>query len=159
MQIHHRLGLGVLLLALSSCASIPRPGNGVGGAPTSFVKLATESQTSRMIGVRDGITRAAAWRSLTEFLAERHTIAVRDQNAGFAMTAWESSLTREGVPDLRYRTRVLVNFLGDEWGQLQVRTEASWKEGDEWQVGYDRQLLDSMTAELQTRLGSRAAGR
>jgi hypothetical protein len=162
MRIPHKLGLGLLLLALPACASMPRPGNnnnGVGGAPATFVRLATESQFSRTIDLRNGITKPAGWRSLTEYLSEKHTIAVRDQAAGFAMTAWEASLTRDGVPDLRYRTRLVVNFLGDNWEQLQVRAEASWKEGETWQVGYDRQLLDSATAELQARFGPRGNGR
>lgn len=138
---------------------MPRPGNnGVGGAPATFVRLTTESEVSRTIAVRDGLTRAAAWRALTEFLGENHTVAVRDQNAGFAMTAWEATLTREGVPDLRYRTRLAVSFLGDDWRQLHIRAEANWKDGDEWQVGYDRELLERVTAELQTRLGTPVTG-
>ena len=146
----------LVLATVSGCARGAR-GAGVGpatGAPDSFLRLAPESQTSQTIDVREGLARAAAWRALTDFLAERHTIAVRDQAAGFAMTAWEASLTRDGVPDLRYRTRLVATYVGD-WRQLHVRAEASWKEGDEWQFGIDRTLLASTVAELRTRVGVR----
>lgn len=146
----------VLAAASSGCARGAR-GAEVGpatGAPDSFLRLAPEAQTSQTIDVREGLARAAAWRGLTDFLAERHTIAVRDQTAGFAMTAWEASLTRDGVPDLRYRTRLVATYVGD-WRQLHVRAEASWKEGDEWQFGVDRTLLASTIAELRTRVGVR----
>lgn len=145
-----------LATATSGCARNAR-GAGVGpstGAPDSFLRLAPESQTSQTIDVREGLARAAAWRGLTDFLEERHTIAVRDQAAGFAMTAWEASLTRDGVPDLRYRTRLVATYVGD-WRQLHIRAEASWKEGDEWQFGVDRTLLASTVAELRTRIGTR----
>lgn len=140
--------------ATSACSSLPRAGGGAAGPPQSFVRLAAESQTSHTIAVRDGLSRAAAWRALTDYLSDRHTIAVRDQNAGFAMTAWEASHSREGVPDLRYRTRLVVTYLGD-WSQLHVRSEASWKEGDEWHVGIDRSLLERTAGELQERVGRR----
>lgn len=144
------------LAALSGCSGATRAvtGGGAGGAPGSFVRLATEAQTAQTIAIRQGLSRAAAWRALTEYLSEHHTVAVRDQNAGFAMTAWEASLTRDGVPDLRYRTRLVATYLGD-WQQLHVRAEASWKEGDEWQVGVDRELLARTVAALQTQIGAR----
>jgi len=156
MRIDHRLGLSLLLVALPACASLPRVGgNPVGGTPASFERLGNEAQLSRTIQVRAGMSRAVAWRTLTEYLSQRHTIAVQDQNGGFAMTAWEASAMREGVPDLRYRTRIIAHFIGEDWPQLYVRVDAGWKEGDQWQVGIDRQLLDRVAAELQTVLGPR----
>jgi hypothetical protein len=156
MRIPARLATSLLLLALPACATIRPGGSGVGGAPSTFVRLATEAQISRTIPVKNG-GAASSWRTLTEYLSASHTIAVRDQSAGFAMTAWEATLAREGVPDLRYRTRLVVSFVGEDWKQLNIRAEANWKEGDEWQVGYDRELLDRVTAELAARLGAPAA--
>lgn len=87
-----------------------------------------------------------------EYLAQRYTIDVSDPNAGYLMTPWQASLSRDGVPELRYRTRIILRFLGDDWKQLAVRAEANWLHGDEWQVGYDAGLLDSVTAQLTQRL-------
>ena len=70
------------------------------------------------------------------------------------MTAWQASLLRDGVPDLRYRTRVTARF-GDDWKKLQLRHEANWARGDEWDVGYDVAQLDSVTTELRAKLGKK----
>jgi hypothetical protein len=59
------------------------------------------------------------------------------------------------VPDLRYRTRVTGKFVGDDWRKLQLRDEANWQRGSEWDVGYDIAQLDSVAAELRTKLGRR----
>lgn len=153
---HALLTLLVVVSGVTGCSRAARVvggGPSPDGAPASFVRLGLESGTSHTIQVRDGLTRAAAWRALTEYLSQRHTIAVRDQNAGFAMTAWEASFTRDGVPDLRYRTRVVATYLGD-WRQLHVRTEANWKDGEDWQVGVDRELLARTVGELQSRVGA-----
>jgi hypothetical protein len=153
MRNLHRFALAALVLTLPACASIRPATRSVGGAPESFVRLTTEAQSSRMIAVPPALKNAGAWRALSEFLSDRYTVAARDQEAGFAMTAWQATLSREGVPDLRYRTRLVFTFLGEDWTQLHVRAEANWRQGDQWQVGYDRELLDRVAAELQAKLG------
>ena len=128
------------------------------GAPASFVRSTSDARSTRLIDVRDGLTRPLAWRAALEVLEADHTVDVRDEAAGFAMTPWEATLLRDGVPDLRYRTRVTVRFLGDEWKQLQVRAEAHWRaRGDEWDVGFDEALLEKVAGRLQSRIGKRSA--
>ena len=125
------------------------------GAPTSFVASTSDAKTTRVIMVREGLAKQAAFRSTTEYLAEKYTVDVSDPNAGFLMTPWQATLSRDGVPELRYRTRIVLRFLGDDWKQLAVRAEANWLRGDEWQYGYDAALLDSVTANLTARIGRR----
>lgn len=125
------------------------------GAPTSFVASTSDAKTTRIVITRDGLTKTAMFRIAGEYLAQRYTIDVSDPNAGYLMTPWQATLSRDGVPELRYRTRVVVRFLGDDWKQLAVRAEANWLRGDEWQVGYDQALLDSVTAQLTQKLGKR----
>jgi hypothetical protein len=128
------------------------------GAPPSFVRSTSDLRSTRVIDVREGLTKPQAWRAALEVLATDHPVDVRDEGAGFAMTPWEATVVREGVPDLRYRTRLTIRFLGDEWKQLQVRAEANWRaRGDEWDVGYDEVQLERLTSGLQSRLGKRAA--
>jgi hypothetical protein len=128
------------------------------GAPASFVRSTSDARSTRLIDLRDGLTKPLAWRTALEVLGTDHAVDVRDESAGFAMTPWEATLVRDGVPDLRYRTRITLRFLGDEWKQLQVRAEANWRaRGDEWDVGFDEALLEKLTADLQSRLGKRSA--
>jgi hypothetical protein len=129
-----------------------------GGAPSSFVRSTSDTRSTRLIEIRDGLTKPLAWRTALEVLGTDHTIDVRDESAGFAMTPWEATVVRDGVPDLRYRTRVTIRFLGEDWKQLQVRAEANWRSrNDEWDVGFDGALLEKVTGDLQSRLGKRAA--
>jgi len=123
------------------------------GAPVSFVASNSDAKTTRVVNLREGLTKPAAFRMATDYLTQKYSVDVSDPNAGFLMTSWQASLARDGVPELRYRTRIVLRFLGDDWKQLTVRAEANWLRGDEWQVGYDAALLDSVSVNLTTRLG------
>jgi hypothetical protein len=126
------------------------------GAPTSFVASTSDAKTTRIVMVRDGLTKQALFRIATDYLAQKYTVDVSDPNAGYLMTPWQATLARDGVPELRYRTRIVLRFLGDDWKQLAVRAEANWLRGEEWQFGYDSALLDSASVHLTARLGKRA---
>ena len=128
------------------------------GAPTSFVVSTSDAKTTRVVMVRDGLTKQTAFRIVTEYLTQKYTVDVSDPNAGFLMTPWQATLARDGVPELRYRTRIVLRFLGDEWKQLAVRAEANWLRGEEWEWGYDAALLDSVSTTLTARLGRRPNG-
>jgi hypothetical protein len=126
------------------------------GAPRSFVASTSDAKTIRIVVVRDGVTKQWLFRNASEYLAQNNTIEVSDPNSGFLMTPWQNTLTRDGAPELRYRTRIVLHFLGDStWKQLAVRAEANWLRGEEWQWGYDAALLDSVSANLTSRLGKR----
>ena len=154
---------GVIAAGMPSCslfrhrpntASEPAPVfTSATGAPTSFVASTSDAKTTRIIMVRDGLAKPAAFRIASEYLSQRSTIDVSDPNSGYLMTPWQATLSRDGVPELRYRTRIILRFLGAEWKQLAIRAEANWLRGDEWEVGYDATLLDSTTAQLEARLG------
>jgi hypothetical protein len=140
----------VLSLFLAGCVS-------TGGAapPATFVHSTAESRNTVVIDVREGLTRPVAMRILTDALGVNYTVEITDPRAGFVMTAWAASTAREGVPELRYRTRFVAQFTGDDWRKLQLRQEANWARGQEWEVGFDAAQLDSMSTELRSKLGRR----
>lgn len=149
-----RLTPALLALVLSAaCATAGAAG--AGAPPPSFVPSTAESRTTRMIDVREGLPKPMAMRIVTEALAEHYTVEVTDPRAGFVMTAWEASLMREGVPDLRYRTRITARFVGEDWRKLQLRNEANWARGDEWDIGVDEPQLDSVATGLRVKLGKK----
>ena len=155
-----RLASFLLGLSLAGCGAI---GHGASAttsaaaavAPASFVRSTSEALVTRMIDVREGITHTQGMRMIADVLGQRYTVEVTDPRAGFAMTAWQASLQRDGVPDLRYRTRVTAKFLGDDWRKLQLRDEANWQRGEEWEVGYDAAQLDSVASDLRAKLGKK----
>jgi len=148
----------VLLTAatLGGCMRLRSPIAPVVGPPPTFVPTTSDVRGTRLIEVRDGTAKAAAFRAATDILAKRYSVDVSDEHAGFLMTPWQASFMRDGAPDLRYRTRVMIRFLGDEWKQVSVRAQANWQRvgvNDEWDIGYDTQVLDDVSNELTARIG------
>src|SRR5439155_24924908 len=121
----------------------------------TFVQTTADLRATRLLEVREGLPRAEAMKLVADVLGKRYIVEVTDPNAGFTMTAWRASMSRAGVPDLRYRTRLIARFLGDDWRRLQLRGEANWARGDEWEIGYDAAQLDTASRELRERLGPR----
>ena len=143
----------LFLLPLFACASLFGRSGPAASPPPSFVRSTAELRASRMIEVREGLARADAMKLVSDALGERYVVEVTDPAAGFTMTAWRARMSPGGVPDLRYRTRLVARFLGDEWRRLQVRSEANWARGDdEWDVGYDVAQLDTASRSLRERL-------
>jgi hypothetical protein len=142
-------------IVLMSCAPFFRRGGTDESPPASFVHSTVELRATRMIQVREGLTKPDAMKLVTEALGKRYVVDVADAASGFTMTAWRASKSREGVPDLRYRTRLIARFLGTDWRRLQLRGEANWARGDEWDIGYDVAQLDSASSDLRDSLSPR----
>jgi hypothetical protein len=145
-----------LLLVACGGMKVQSPIAPVAGPPSSFVTTTSDVRATHLIDVRDGVSKSAAFRAATDMLTQRFSIDVSDQRSGFLMTPWQASLVRDGAPDLRYRTRIVIRFLGDDWKQVSVRSEGNWQHGDEWDVGFDSKLLDDVTADLKTRIGKKS---
>lgn len=146
----------LLLFSLTACRSLPFAPNRESDdakPPASFVKSTADVRATRMIEVREGLARPQALRIVTDALSERFVVEIVDPRAGFVMTTWQSSVVRDGVPDLRYRTRLVARFMGENWNALQLRDEANWARGDEWDIGYDAPQLDTVSTILRQRLG------
>lgn len=123
--------------------------------PASFVATTSDVRATRIVDVRDGLAKMNAFRAATELLTQRYTIDVSDQRAGFLMTPWQPGSTPQGAPDLRYRTRIVIRFLGEEWKQVSVRADANWQRGDEWDIGFDAKILEDVSTELRARVGKK----
>jgi len=123
--------------------------------PASFVATTSDVRSTRIIDVREGLAKMNAFRAASELLMTRYTVYVSDQRAGFLMTPWQYGATPQGTPDLRYRTRIVIRFLGDEWKQVSVRAEANWQRGDEWDIGFDAKILEDVSTELRSRVGKK----
>jgi hypothetical protein len=151
-----RLAAASLSLLLAGCAGArgastaptPLPEN----PPTTFLFTTSDARMSRVIDVRDGLTKAQVFKAVTDYLTDRYSVDVSDPRAGFLMTPWQNSLVRAGGPDLRYRTRLIVR-VSEDGKQASVRSEANWQRGEDWDVGYDTRMLEDALVELRTRIG------
>jgi hypothetical protein len=132
---------------------VPPPSN---TAPPTFVKTTSDARITRLIDVRDGMNKTALFRAASDFLTAKYSVDVSDSRAGYLMTPWQASFNRGGAPDLHYRTRIVIRFIGDDWKQVSVRAEANWQRDDEWDIGYDTQMLEDVVVELRTRIGKRS---
>ena len=144
-----------LTAPLHACSHLQfrSPITSVEGPPAAFVRTTSDVRLTRVIDLREDVTKAAAFKAASDLLSQHYSIDIEDQRAGFLMTPWQASLNRNGAPDLRYRTRVVIRFLGQDWKQVSVRAEANWQRGDEWDTGFDSRLLDDVIAELRTKIG------
>ncbi len=126
------------------------------GPPSTFVATTADARMTRVIDVREGMTKAQAMRAAADYLTQKFSIDVNDARAGFLMTPWQNSLVRGGAPDLRYRTRIIIR-VSDDGKLASVRNEANWQKGDEWDVGYDSQVLEDAVVGLRTRIGKKTS--
>jgi hypothetical protein len=148
----------IALMTLSACTRLRSPIAPAVGPPPTFIPSTSDVRGTRLIDIRDGMTKAVLFKAATDVLAKRYSVDVSDERAGFLMTPWQASFMRDGAPDLRYRTRVMIRFLGDDWKQVSVRAQANWQRvdtTDEWDVGYDTQVLDDASNDLTARIGKR----
>lgn len=151
------VGITALALAAGGCGNmrLRSPIAPVVGPPSTFTGTTSDSRGSRVIDVKDGVTKPNAFKAVQDFLTQKYSVDVKDDHAGFLMTPWQASSLRNGVPDLRYRTRIVVRFNGDEWKQVTVRSEANWQHGDGWDLGFDSKILDDVATEIQNRIGKK----
>jgi hypothetical protein len=128
-----------------------------GGPPSTFSKTTADLKVSRLIDVRDGMSKTALFRAASDVLSAKYSVDVSDSKAGYLMTPWQATFSRAGMPDLRYRTRVVVRFVGEDWKQVLVRAEAEWQRDDEWDVGVDNALLDEVVNDVKAKIGKKPA--
>jgi hypothetical protein len=133
-------------------APVPAPLT-TGGPPPTFSRTTADLKVSRLIEVRDGMSKTALFRAATDVLSSKYSVDVSDQKAGFLMTPWQASFSRAGMPDLRYRTRVIIRFVGEDWKQVLVRAEANWQRDDEWDIGVDNALLEEVSNDVKAKVG------
>jgi hypothetical protein len=123
--------------------------------PSSFQETTSDARIGRVIDVRDGLGKPAVFKAASEVLDDVSSVDVSDQHARFLMSPWQATVVRNGLPDVRYRTRIVIRFLGENWNQVSVRAEANWQNGDAWDVGVDNKLLSRVSDELRERIGKR----
>ena len=152
-------GLVLATAMLAACGGgavhVPTPVVPTISPQATFMPTTSDIRTTRVVDLRDGITKTAAFRAATDLLTQKYAVDVSDSKAGFLMTPWQAGSARQGAPDFHYRTRVIIRFLGDDWKQASVRAEANWQHDDGWDIGVDTKLLDDVANDLIARIGKK----
>ncbi|HEY4306847.1 MAG TPA: hypothetical protein VGM82_20420 [Gemmatimonadaceae bacterium] len=156
MKLRRTITLSLLTLSIGctpgakgvSTAPTPLPDT----PPSTFLFTTSDARLSRVIDVREGLTKAQVFKAATDYLTDKYSIDVSDPRAGFLMTPWQNTVVRGGGPDLRYRTRLIIR-VSEDGKQASVRSEANWQRGEDWDIGYDARMLEDAIVELRTRVG------
>src|SRR5437879_5634958 len=94
-----KLRLAIALVLAAGCGGVSlrspiAPTPVTNGPPSSFVITTADVRMTRVIDVRDGMTKAQAFRAASDYLTQKYSIDVSDARAGFLMTPWQNSLVR-----------------------------------------------------------------
>jgi len=142
----HLLPFVVAMIGISACSHLP--------PPATFIVTYDEPGTWKTIEVRDGLTKENLWRKVVDGLTQKFDLEMLDKEAGYIRTTWKYTYVVDSRLVDRYRSRIIVKFLGEGWGRVQIKCEAHWMERDSgWVMGYDMRLLEDAFGDIQGRIG------
>ena len=112
-------------------------------SPAGFVK--TNEVGWSTIQLREGLDFDKAFDEVLDVIAKRFEMDIISKEGAYARSQWSY---RWGVDEgTSYRTRVIFKFSSDKT-KVDVKTEAEWKEGSSWQMGYDTRLLETIKQDI-----------
>jgi len=132
--------LTVLLLATPMLA--------FAGPPKSFLK--GQATQWHVFELRSDLDFQHAWDALFDIVSNEFDLAMVLKDDGYIRTDWLYSYG--GRYDHEYRVRVTVRFTPDKRG-VRVKTEAQFKEGDNWLLGVDSRLLTTLKTDIMGTVG------
>ena len=96
------------------------------------------------------MSHAVGIRTVFDIPIKDFDVAMALKEDGCLRTEWLYSYG--GKYDFQYCVRVTVRFAPDR-RSLRVRTDAQFKEGDNWQMGVDSRLLTTLKTDLMGTIG------
>ena len=102
------------------------------------------------VELRDNVTFEKAWESIADLIVKRFDIEVMSKENGYLRTTWLNSWTGSLRED--YRVRVTVKFAPDR-KTVEVKSEANYHFNDEWSIGSDTALLQTLKTDIMGTVG------
>ncbi len=130
----------VLLFTLIACAS----------TPPSFVQVMEPTWSS--IEIRPGLTYEEAWQKAVDIVAKRFELEIISKDGGYVRSAWIHTWWKQGELTEKYRVRVIIKFAADH-EVVEVKSEAHYLKGDNWVVGTDTRLLQTVKTDIMGVIG------
>ncbi len=127
--------------------------------PESFIRTYDEPGIWRSFEVRKNLTKENLWRTIVDAISVNYDLEVIEKESGYLRTSWKFTYVEEdwwggGITD-RYRSRIVLKFVEEDWKILRVKCESHWMDPNKksWVMGYDKLLLEDVFGDLQGRIG------
>lgn len=121
---------------------------GCASAPRTFVR--TMEPTWSSVKVCQGLSYETAWACVVDTLVKRFDIEVISKEDGYMRTGWLYAWTGKVMED--YRVRVTAKFSPDRT-MVEIKSEAEYGGANNWEIGYDTRLLQTLKADLISAMG------
>jgi hypothetical protein len=123
---------------------------GCASAPESFIKAYEPSWAS--IEIRDNLTLEDAWQQVVDILAKKFELEMISKDGYYIRTSWIYTWWKVGERTENYRVRALVKFSANG-KNVDIKTEANYLDDDQWILGYDNRLLETIKTDIMGVVG------
>ena len=119
-------------------------------SPESFIKAYEPSWTS--IEIRDNLNLELAWQQVVDVLAKKFELEMISKEGTYIRTSWIYTWWKVGQRTEDYRVRAIIKFSADG-KNVDIKTEANYLDGDQWIVGFDNRLLETLKTDIMGVVG------
>ena len=140
MKRHFLVLLAALLAGSTLCALAGPPKTFLRGHPSQWQTLE----------LRPDVDFQHGWDAVFDILIHDFDLAMALKEDGYIRTDWLYAYG--GKFDIEYRVRVTTRFAPDK-RTLRIKTEAQWKDGDNWLIGVDSRLLNTLKTDVMGTIG------
>jgi len=123
---------------------------GCSSTPESFIRAFEPSWTS--IEIRENMSLESAWSQVVDVLAKKFELEMISKEGTYVRTSWIYTWWIVGERTENYRVRAIVKFSGDG-KNVDIKTEANYLDGDQWIVGFDDRLLETVKTDIMGVVG------
>ena len=123
---------------------------GCSSTPESFIKAYEPSWTS--IEIRENLNFESAWSQVVDVLAKKFELEMISKDGGYIRTSWIYTWWKIGQRTENYRVRAIVKFSANG-KNVDIKTEANYLDDDQWIVGFDDRLLETVKTDIMGLVG------
>ena len=137
----------LVVCLLAGCAAM------LNKPPKTFMRTYDEPGIWKSIEVREGLSKDELWRTVVDAISQQFDLEVLEKESGYLRTSWKYTFLVGKQISEKYRTRIIIKFVGEEWKTVQIKSESNWLEKEGWILGYDTMLLEDVFGDIQGRIG------
>jgi len=135
--------IGFIIIVVVGCVTMPE----------SFVQVMEPTWAS--VEIREDMSSEKAWQQVVDILAKKFELEMISREGGYVRTSWIHTWWKVGELTTNYRVRAIVKFSPD-WKKVDIKTEANYLVGQQWIVGTDTRLLQTVKTDIMGVVGRAA---